>query len=73
MLKIPIEEAKGLSEKLNLSQVIIVALDSEGYTHVVTYGKSKLECEQAALGGNFVKRALGWPEKMCSDKPERIR
>lgn len=31
------------------------------------------DCDQAALGGNLVKRALGWPNEMCDEKPSRVK
>lgn len=72
--RIPIKDAKELGKKLGYSQVIIVAWDEEtNTTAVCTWGKSLKDCEQAAQGGNFVKKALGWPEEMCNDKPSRIK
>lgn len=70
--RIPITAAKDVAEKFDCSQVIILAWDGE-LTHVVTYGKTLLDCEQAAEGGNRVKRFLGWPEDKCQDKPARAR
>lgn len=45
--------------------------ERHGKTHVTTYGKTKEDCAQAAKGGNFVKKALGWPDSMCKAKPEK--
>lgn len=42
-----------------------------GREHVTTYGTTKVACEQAAMGGNRVKQALGWPEEMCRATPAR--
>ncbi len=73
MKKIPISVAKKISEEFDLSQVILVAFDKkDGRTHVVTYGQSLEECAHAALGGNMVKKALGWPDNLCHAKPERL-
>jgi len=70
--RIPIEAAKDIADKYGQNQVVIVTFDkSTGLTHVVTYGKSVEECAEAAQGGNFVKRALGWPESLCNAKPKR--
>ena len=70
--KIPIKVASDILKKYDQSQVIIVTYEKDtGKCHVVTYGKSLDDCIQAAHGGNFVKRALGWPEEMCHDKPAR--
>ncbi len=69
--KIPISDAKKIGKDKGWSQVIIVAWDkTTGTEHVTTWGESKEDCKLAADGGNWVKRAMGWPEKMCDDKPE---
>jgi hypothetical protein len=68
--RIPIKAAKTIAKEYDCRQVILVAWDGER-THVVTYGQTLDECEQAALGGNMVKRALGFPEEMCNTKPAR--
>lgn len=73
MNKIPISVAQKISEEYDMSQVIVVTWDKvEGRTHVVTYGKSLQDCTEAAQGGNFVKKALGWPDELCHAVPERL-
>ncbi len=68
---IPISEAERIAKRHGQNQVIIVTWDDEAKTtHVVTYGKTLKDCEQAAKGGNFVKRALGWPESLCNEIPQ---
>lgn len=70
--RIPIKAAVDIAKKYDQSQVIIVTFEKDtGKCHVVTYGRSLEDCKQAAKGGNFVKRALGWPEEMCNAKPAR--
>lgn len=72
--KIPISAAKLIANKYDKNQVIIVTWDAKhGKTHVTTYGKSITECEQAAQGGNLVKKALGWPDELCHAKPTRLK
>jgi len=72
--RIPISEAKRISKLYEQDQVILVTWDkTNNRTHVVTYGKSITDCEQAAQGGNFVKKALGWPENLCNTKPSRSK
>lgn len=72
--RIPIAAAKQISDKYGMSQVILCAFDKEtGKTHVVTYGKNLEDCEQAALGGNLIKRTLGFPEEMCNSVPNRLK
>lgn len=39
--------------------------------HITTYGKTKFQCIDAANAGNFLKKALGWPEKLCNAKLSR--
>lgn len=71
---IPIKAAKAISEAYDKNQVIIVTWDKQhGMTHVTTYGKTLEECDQAALGGNLVKRALGWDESLCNSVPNRVQ
>jgi len=72
--RIPIRAAKFVAEEFNLDQVILLAFSkTTGQTHVVTYGKTVADCEQAAQGGNRMKRALGWPEELCNAVPARAR
>lgn len=71
-LRIPISSAKSVGKAFGYTQVIITAFDKRtGITHVTTWGQSQEDCEQAAIGGNFVKKALGWPDEKCQDKPAR--
>ncbi len=71
--RIPINWAKKIAEDLGYTQVIIHAYDGEtGIQHVTTYGKSKKDCENAAEGGNVLKRMLKWPEELCNAKPNRV-
>lgn len=70
--RIPISSAKKIGLDLGYTQVIITAFDKNtGVTSVTTWGYSQEDCEQAAIGGNFVKKALGWPPEKCNDKPAR--
>lgn len=72
--RIPITAAKKIAKDYDKNQVIIVTWDAKyGKTHVTTYGKSLKECEQAASGGNLVKKALGWPDELCHAKPSRCK
>lgn len=69
---IPISVAKKVSVDHNYPEVVIFAYDPEsGMQHVTTYGKTKEQCRDAAKAGNFLKRALGWPEEKCNAKPKR--
>jgi hypothetical protein len=73
MKRLPIQAAKDLAEKYNQSQVILVTWDKDdGLIHTVSYGVSLRDCEQAALGANMVRMALGFPEDDCKAVPARI-
>lgn len=69
--QITITTAKQIAA-LGYDEVIIVGANYEtGIQHVTTYGKSLQSCENAAKGGNAIKRLLGWPAEKCNDKPAR--
>ena len=70
--RIPITAARRIAEEFGQQQVILVTWDG-AITHVVTYGATREACEQAAQGGNRVKRALGWPEELCNAEPAHVR
>ncbi len=74
--QVPIKMGRAIAEAYNQDQVVIVCFNKEhSKTSVTTYGKTVEDCDQAALGGNMVKRALGWPEEHCQAKvtPRRKR
>ncbi len=72
--RIPISDAKTIGKKHGYNQVIIVAWDENtGITSVCTWGKTLKDCDLAARSGNFVKKAMGWPDELCNDKPARIK
>lgn len=72
--RIPISILKDVSKKYGQTHVVMMTFDrSSGLTHIVTYGKSVKDCEQAAEGGNFIKKVLGWPDKLCHVTPARSR
>jgi hypothetical protein len=72
--RIPITAAKNIAKNYDKDQVKIVTWDKKhSRTHVTTYGKTLEECKQAADGGNFVKKALGWPDELCHAKPARYK
>jgi len=71
---ISIEDAKELADKYQKSQVIIFTWDKFHETeHVVTYGNTAEDSVHAARGGNFIKKALGWPENLCKSIPKRCK
>jgi len=50
--RLPIATAKAVAEKHGLSQVLLIGWDGE-HVHVVTYGKTKADCESAAKAQDF--------------------
>lgn len=72
--RIPITAAARYAQQYLQDQVVIISKDSNGLTHVVTYGKSKEDCNLAAESGNTLKKHfLKWPDELCQAKPRRIR
>jgi hypothetical protein len=72
--RIPISLAKNLANELGYTQVIIHAYDGNtGIQSVCTYGKTLDDCENAAKGGNAIKKLLGWPEELCNAVPSRSK
>lgn len=70
---IPIKAAKTVAYEYDQDQVIMMCWRKKtGLTTVVTYGKTIEDCNQAAEGGNKLKREfLKWPEEECQAKPKR--
>jgi len=74
MKRLPIQAAKDIAKKYDQAQVILVTLDKgSNLIHTVSYGVSLKDCEEAALGANMVRKALGFPEKDCQAVPARVR
>lgn len=70
--RIPPEQLERFARELGLTQAILVGWAPDGTTHVVTWGASLVDSAQAAQGGNFVKRALGFPETLCRTLSPRV-
>lgn len=68
---IPVEVAKNIAEEHACRQVILFAWDGNE-THVVTYGQSVEDCDQAATGANVIKKGWGWPESTLTT-PSRVK
>jgi len=71
MKRIPIAAAKAFAKQHRLKQVVIMAWDG-AQMHVVTYGGSIVDSAQAAAGGNFLKKALGFPDGACHAVPAKV-
>lgn len=50
--RIPIVAAKRIAEQFDLKQCLLIGWDGEN-THVVTYGKTKADCDAAAQAQDF--------------------
>jgi hypothetical protein len=71
MKHIPIAAAKAFAKQHHLKQVVIMAWDG-AQMHVATYGGSVVDSAQAAAGGNFLKKALGFPAEACPAIPAKV-
>lgn len=63
--RIPLSAAQKLVKEYSIRQLILVAWDGKEI-HVLTDGDTDHDADQAADGGNLVKRALGWPDQLCN-------
>lgn len=74
MKRLPIAAAKMVASRYNQDQVILITFDKkDGLTHVVSYGRSLLDCSQAAQGANRIKQTLRFPADLCETEPARIK
>lgn len=73
MKRLPIKAARDIAMKYDLDQVILLGWSRvRRMSWTVTFGRSVVDSEQAAMGGNRVKKALGWPETLCEAIPRRV-
>ena len=70
--EIPVAVAQEIADRFGLKQVIIMTWDGETQ-RCVTYGASVVDADQAALGGDRIKQALGWPEQTMGHLPPRVQ
>jgi hypothetical protein len=70
--RIPIKALRDLSKQYGIEHAILFAHTGGALHHVVTYGRTKLGCSQAADFGNKLKAALGWPPALQSE-PARVK
>ena len=69
MSRIPISTADALREELGFTHLVIFGVQPDGTQQVATHGASEKEAHEAAIAGNKLKGALGWPEDLRKDKP----
>lgn len=67
--RIPIKALKDLSKQYGIEHAILFAHTGGEMHHVVTYGRTKEGCSQAADFGNKLKTALGWSPALQSEPP----
>lgn len=58
MNRLPIEAARLPAKAYRLKQLVLIALDSDGIQHCVTYGENRKACDEAARAGEFWKAIL---------------
>jgi hypothetical protein len=70
--RIPIKTAKEIGKYYGYTQVIIHAYDGQsGIQHITTWGESMEDCDNAALGGNEIKKLLKWEDSDAV--PNRVK
>jgi hypothetical protein len=69
MDKISIKKVKEIREELGATHLIIFAIDADKIQHIATHGLTEQNANEAAEGGDRLRAALGWPEKLCKVKP----
>lgn len=75
MKKISISELKYLSRRYNLSHIILFCTENHETNHIVTYGRSVENSDQATDAGNRLKDILKWPKSLFteSEKVKELR
>ena len=69
---ITINMAKDISEKSGYDEVVIFGYNPKsGKQHITTYGVTIEQCKDAAKAGNYLKKALNWPEELCHTEPKK--
>lgn len=72
-MKISIDQAKQIREAIGATRVVVFATDADNDMCVATHGETRINSKEAAIAGNKLKSALGWPESLCRSKPlERL-
>ena len=73
--RIPIKVAKEIGDRFKCDQVLVFAWNREtDRQHIVTWGRTTVDCDQIAQGGNYIKeKLLSWPENECCAEPNRVK
>jgi hypothetical protein len=68
-MDISIATAKEIRESIGATHLVIFAIDKDHREHVATHGETESDAREAAIAGNKLKKALGWPDEHCHAKP----
>ncbi len=72
-MRIPIKAVREFGKKFGMSHVIIFAKeDGQKRSWVSTWGRTIIQCGEAADFGNRLKDNLGWPSSL-HQQPSRVR
>jgi len=72
--RIPISAARKISTDYDFPEVVIFGYDpGSGAQHITTYGRTLEQCKDAAKAGNYLKKALDWPDELCHAEPARAK
>jgi len=61
--RIPIAAARRYGQEYGQQQVLILSFGPDGVTHLVTWGSTKKDCQQATEGIQRVAKILGMEKK----------
>lgn len=69
---VPVVAAQDIAERYCQTQVIVVTWDGESQ-HCCTFGITVQDADLAALAGDRIKQALGWPQETMGHLPPRVQ
>ena len=72
MKELKISDAKLISESSGFDEIVIFGYNSiSDKQMIVTYGRTKTQCVDAASSGNYIKKCLGWDTSKCNTYPSK--
>jgi hypothetical protein len=57
--RIPVAAAKRYGEQYGQTQVLVLSFGPDGKTHAVSWGKTKVDCKEAARGLQRILQLFG--------------
>jgi len=73
MKRLPIQVAKEIARVYKQSQVMLVTWDKEDkLVHTVSYGVTRQDSEEAAIGMKMIRKALNFPQNLIRQLPSRV-